>query len=377
MLPIVRGLRARGVEPLLAVPDPDQALRLFGAEAPRVVRTVPLPLANGAPREFNSHADILLQGGFADVAALSAAVDGWRALYRQERIECVVLDYAPVAQLAAWLMGLRMVTKSSAFAAPPVPLPALLPATPHIANLLEASERELLGCVNQLVSTSGRPPLDSLAPWLLSSRLFLTGISQLSLFDVTPDGGYLGPLGSLPATETVDWPDSGQTRVLCYLRWSRHTPALIQSLDRADRELVCAIPQAPEQWVQGLPRKRVRVFRSPIALLPLMRAADVIVSHASAGVACEALIAGKPQLFIPLDREKLLIAQRLTRMKVALTMPPGEPAAPASLSLQRLLDDPAFASRAKAESDRMRPEEWAMSLDRLVATCAGTNHPLD
>jgi UDP:flavonoid glycosyltransferase YjiC (YdhE family) len=372
MLPIIRGLRARGVEPLVAVPDPDQAQRLFGTEAPRIVRTVPLPLANGTPRDFNSHADIFLQGGFANGEALSAAVDGWRTFYREERIESVVLDYAPVAQLAAWLAGLRMVTASSAFATPPVPLPAFVPVTPRIASLVEASERELLQCVNHVITRDGRPALDSLAPWLLSSKRFFTAIPQLSVFDETPEGGFLGPIGSLPATEAVDWPDSGRARVLCYLRWSRHTPALIKSLDRADRELVCAIPQAPEQWVRGLPRKRVRVFRTPIALSPLMRAADVIVSHASAGVACEALIAGKPQLFIPLDREKVLIAQRLTQMKVALTLPPSGPAA---MSLQRLLEDSAFASTAKRDSDGMRPEEWAMSLDRLVGTCAGTSHP--
>ncbi|HEV7610185.1 MAG TPA: nucleotide disphospho-sugar-binding domain-containing protein [Steroidobacteraceae bacterium] len=373
MLPIIRALRARGVEPLVAVPDPERALRLFGAEAPRMIRAIPLPLANGTLRAFNSHADIFLQGGFANVTTLSVAVDGWRALYRDERIECVVLDYAPVAQLAAWLMGLRMVTRSSAFAAPPVPLPAFLPVTPRIAGLIEASERELLHCVNHLVTRDGRPALESLAPWLLSSKRFFSGTAQLSVFDVAPEGGYLGPLGALPGTETAEWPDSGRARVLCYLRWSPRTPALIEALDRADRELVCAIPQAPGQWAQGLPRERVRVFTAPVDLQRLIRTANVIVSHASAGVACEALIAGKPQLFIPLDREKMLIAQRLTQLKVALMLPPGAPAAQASLSMQRLLDDSGFTLAAKKISHELRPEEWAMSLDRLVGTCADSN----
>jgi hypothetical protein len=41
-----------------------------------------------------------------------------------------------------------------------------------------------------------------------------------------------------------------------------------------------------------------------------MHAADVIVSHASGGVACEGLIAGKPQLFTPFDREKSAAIRR-------------------------------------------------------------------
>jgi Erythromycin biosynthesis protein CIII-like, C-terminal domain len=371
MPPIFRGLRARGIEPLVAVPDPTQAQRLFGAESPRMIRSVPLPLANNTPRSVHSHADILLSAGFSNVAALSAAVDGWQALFRDERIDCVVLDYAPVAQLAAWLMGLRMVTVSSAFAAPPVPLPALWPMTPALAPLLEASERELLGCVNQVITKSGHAPIDGLGPWLLSSTRFFTSIPQLSVFDVTPEGGYLGRIGSLQFTESVDWLEGSRRRVLCYLRWSPHTPLLIKSLDRADRQMLCAIPNAPEAWVRGLPSKRMRVFGKPVDLAPLMRDADLIVSHASAGVACEALIAGKPQLFIPIDREKLLIAQRLIRSKVALMLPPSRPASMAPASVQRLLDDAAFASAAKASAATLQPEQWTLTLERLLSTIAG------
>ena len=366
MLPIIRGLRARGVEPLVAVPDPEKAKAIFGAESSRLIRAVPLPLTSGPHRNVHSHADILLQGGFANLAALSAAVDGWRAIYREERIDTVVLDYAPVAQLAAWLMGLRMLTASSAFASPPVPLPALRAMTPQSASLMEASERELLACINHVVTAAGRAPIDSLAPWLHTPERYLHGIAQLNFFDFEPQGGYLGPLGAQLAHETVDWPASGRRRVLCYLRWSRQTPALIKSLDRADRELLCAIPQAPAPWVQSLPKVRVRVFSAPIALQPLMRTADVIVSHASGGVACEALIAGRPQLLIPFDREKMLISQRLTQLKVGLMLPPSRPASQASASVQRLLDDAAFGAAAKKVSASLKPEDWTSSLNQLV-----------
>ena len=367
MLPIIRGLRARGVDPLVAVPDPERARLIFGADTPRLICSVPLPLVPGPHRQFNSLADILLQGGFANVTALSTAVDGWRALYRDERIDTVLLDFAPVAQLAAWLMELRMVSASVVFAVPPIPLPAIRPVTPQSAPRLEASERELLECTNRVITRAGRAPIDTLATWLHAPKRFLYGIAQTNVFDFEPDGGYLGPIGALPAKETVDWPDSGRKRVLCYLRWTRHTPALIKSLDRADREMFCAIPQAPASWAQGLPKKRVRVYSTPVALQPLMCAADVIVSHASGGVACEGLIAGKPQLFIPFDREKMLISERLTKMKVSLTLPPSRPASQASLSVQKLLDDAEFTKAAKSISQTLRPEAWNEALELIVS----------
>jgi UDP:flavonoid glycosyltransferase YjiC (YdhE family) len=369
MLPVIRHLRECGVEPVYAVPDPEIARKYLGAEAPRLIRAVPRPRPEPSRRAPASFADILLDGGFRDREALATTVDAWKAIYREERVEAVLLDYAPMAQLAAWLLGLRMVSSAVSFALPPVPIPPFRRGAAD-KEAAESSERELLASVNFVCALAGRASINSLAPWLHAPTRFITGIPQVNVYDFEPDGGYLGPIGELAGAQTADWPEKGRRRVLCYLKWSRELPAFIKSIDDAERAMVCVVPNAPEDWLRSVPASRIRIFNKPVAMQPLIQEAEVVVSNASNGIACEALIAGKPQLLMPIDQEKALIAARLVGLKAALSLAEKRPAAQSSSYLERLLDDSTFEANAKKISTEQRPKDWKGSLARLGAALA-------
>jgi hypothetical protein len=366
MLPVIRHLRECGVDPVYAVPDPEIAQKYLGAEAPRLIRAVPRPRPEPSRRAPASFADILLDGGFRDREALATAVEAWRAIYREERVEAVLLDYAPMAQLAAWLMGLRMVSSAVSFALPPVPMPRFRRGTAD-EEAAENSERDLLASVNFVGARAGRASIDNLAPWLHAPTRFITGISQVNVYGFEPDGGYLGPIGELAGAQTVDWPDKGRRRVLCYLKWSRELPAFIKSIDDAEHSMICVVPNAPDDWLRSVPASRIRIFNKPVGMQPLIRDAEVVISNASNGIACEALVAGKPQLLVPIDQEKALIAARLVGLKVALSLAEKRPAAQSSSYLERLLDDSTFAANAKTVSAELRPKDWEGSLATLGA----------
>lgn len=371
MLPIIRGLRAKGVEPLVAVPDPDKARAIFGAEAPRLIRSVPLARKKAARAPIYSFADILLQGGFADAAAVRKSVEEWQAIYRAERIETVLLDYAPVAQLAAWLMALRMITWTIAFANPPVPFPWIDPDTSESPELLAQSESRLLGCINEVSQRLGHQPIDTLTSWLQAPKRFTTGIAETNVFDFEPTYGYLGPLGRLSTLSTLDWPQTGRTRVLCYLRWTSNTPKIVAALTSPDREFACVIPGAPQSWVATARRTRITATNEVVDLGALMSTADVVVSHGSGGLACEALLKGKPQLLIPIDLEKNLIARRLESQQVAKCLLGVRVLAEGSKTLNALSNAAAFRTASQQIGLNSRPDIWTASLAQLLQQAIG------
>jgi hypothetical protein len=370
VLPVLERLRAKGIDPIVAVPNPEAAGALFGARAPRLVPIIPLPSARDTRHPINSFADILLQSGFGRVSTLHAATLAWQELFRRERIEMVLLDYAPVAQLAAWLMDLPMITWTTVFANPPIPLPSIRPWDAVPARSLAASENRLLGCVNAIVRGAGRKPIGSLADWLHAPLRFAIGTEHTNVFGFEPVG-YLGPLANLPAPAPPAWPKSGRARVLCYLRWSRGIPNIINALAAPDRELVCVISRAPASWANAARKSPVQVVTSPVGLRPLIRAADVVVSHGSGNLACEALVAGKPQLMFPFDPEKALIARRLGGLEAAIALRPGRSIADAKLALHKLLVQSKFAQAAKSIAAAYRPEDWSASMERLIDSAVG------
>jgi len=371
MLQFIRGLRAKGVEPLVAVPDPVKARAVFGAEAPRLLRCVPLVRKRTARGPVYSFADILLQGGFSDAAGVCEAVEGWQAIFRAERINTVLLDYAPVAQLAAWLMELKMITRTFVFANPPVPFPWIDSDTPESPQLLARSESQLLGCINQVTQQFGRKPIDTLATWLHAPMRFTTGIPQTNVFDFEPEYGYLGPLGGLGMLSPFEWPMSSRTRVLCYLRWMPKTPKIVAALSSAERDIACVVLDAPVSWLETARRAGMSATNKVVDLEKLMTTADVVVSHGSGRVACEALLKGKPQLMIPIDLEKMLTARRMETLKVGKCLAGPRAAAEVSETLGLLTKNETYSAAAKALVAKLRPEDWSASLEHLVNETAG------
>jgi UDP:flavonoid glycosyltransferase YjiC (YdhE family) len=113
------------------------------------------------------------------------------------------------------------------------------------------------------------------------------------------------------------------------------------------------------------------VITQPVAFRPLIDAAHLVVSHGSFNLSCEALMAGKPQLFFPFDPEKALVARCLGKLGVSLALRPGRTVSDAKRVMSRLLTEPGFDQAAQAIAALQRPAEWRESLDRLVNAALG------
>jgi UDP:flavonoid glycosyltransferase YjiC (YdhE family) len=82
------------------------------------------------------------------------------------------------------------------------------------------------------------------------------------------------------------------------------------------------------------------------------------VQQCGIGTLAQALRAGRPTLAVPFAHDQPDNAWRATRLGVARTIPAQRySAGRAGRELGRLLDDPAYAARARAVADQVRKED--------------------
>ena len=85
----------------------------------------------------------------------------------------------------------------------------------------------------------------------------------------------------------------------------------MKGLGELDAEVIVAAPGLAPAQAQAASRPGLRVVAGPVKLDAMLGEASLCVSHAGAGLAARALVAGVPMALLPLQLEQVLIAQRL------------------------------------------------------------------
>jgi UDP:flavonoid glycosyltransferase YjiC (YdhE family) len=125
-----------------------------------------------------------------------------------------------------------------------------------------------------------------------------------------------------------------------------------------------------DQLPARLPRGVRHFDYAPLSQV-LPRAA-ALVSHGGVGTISQALVAGVPQLVMPLGFDQFDNAARLGRLGVAATLLPRSFEGPAvAHQLARLLESPAAAGACRATAVRLRKDEWEEAACRAVEELAG------
>ncbi|MFM8988733.1 MAG: glycosyltransferase [Alphaproteobacteria bacterium] len=121
LMPLAARLEREGHDPVLAVRDPAQALRVEGARRLPVLQApyaVPRG-ARGAGFHARSFADILSVIGYEDEERLRAMLRAWRDLARLVRPVLAIGDFSPTLALALRGTGVPVMLVGSGFALPP------------------------------------------------------------------------------------------------------------------------------------------------------------------------------------------------------------------------------------------------------------------
>ena len=324
LLALAEELRTQGAEVVWALPahQPQsmEAVQLAGWAAVWAPSTAP-STARAAPQSF---ADILSRFGFADEAVLVGQVQAWLDRMETLRIDRVLLDYAPAAQLAAHLAAIPAAQVTNGFDAPPAHCPTF--GLSLRGPFIEQRNARVVAAVTDTIAAVGRRLVGKsgvgLQAMLEHPTRWLDCIPETDPYgaDDRParSGIFIGPQGQPANAVHADWPEGPGPRVLAYLRGRSMPRLVLPALADYGAAVLCAWPDASDADIQEFSRARTRVIRAPIPLSTLLPKADLVVNYGSTGFVCQALMNGKAQLILPADAEKWLVARRVQALRAGV-----------------------------------------------------------
>ena len=352
MLALAEQIEQAGDEPVWALPA-------HAMESPQLKHIrhrrvkVPYPVVVSDKVELHSYASILFNLGFGNPAGTAQAVGAWRELYEQVRPHRMVLDTAPMAQLAAYLYRWPAIRISNGFDSPPARCPSfgIGMRGPYIDRLnaqhVSAVGTALGRVAEKLgVAASGM----SLDGYLTYPRRYFDCIPQTDPYGERDDVTYVGPLNRLAGCEAPQWPERrGGPTVFAYLRGAPMTQPLLEALARIEASVLCVVGGHPID-VPAAMAGRIHVSRRPVLLDEAVRQADLVVSYAPLGLLTHARLHGKPQLLMPSDLEKTLGARRLQASRAAVVVQRAQALGDALST--------ALAARISPVNGQPPPKDW-------------------
>jgi hypothetical protein len=307
----------------------------------------------------DSFADVLLSVGFDDPRSLARSVQGWLQILEQVQPECVLLDYAPTAQLAAQLVGLRAFQLTNGFDAPPSHCPPY--ADVRADSVLGQRNAERVQRVSANIARVAQSlpgaPASSLQAILKHPRKIFECIPEADPYGARANALWVGPLGAHLDAVDVPWPESWlcRRRVFAQMRTMGGATELLDELLLTDAVTLCVWRDAPPEVMARYRNTSVRVLRHPVRLERVLPEADAVVNQGSTALVCQTLLAGKPQLIVPSDFEKLTVARRVAQSGAASLWNPTKVGA--HEAVRQLLHTPTHAEAARSIAQRY-PAHW-------------------
>ncbi len=368
---LARHLQARGWDCVWAVSNLDAATRYLAVDGPEAIAHLyQAPLAQQAPQhpvdvQLN-YASTLFSCGYDEPLTLAVRLKAWCTLMQQTGCTRVIANHAPSAVLAARVLGVPSAITGTGFSVPPAltPFPPYLPdANPAVVR---DNEHKVTGVINQALATLGAAALPHMQALFDRSVAGLFTYPETDHYGTLRSEGHLG-LHDLSEGAPVQWGAAREPRVFAMLNPSAGTPALLQALAALSAQVVVKLRGIKPASLSALQRPGWVVTEQAVSLRQAAETCDLFIGHGAHGATVEALLAGKRLLLLPDQRERLMLAQRLSVTGMATHQSIADVAAYGA-TLRRLLDDPvppaavAFSARHAQQQRQRILNDWCDAL---------------
>ena len=321
----------------------------------------------------HTFADVMRLFGYHQVPNLEAATRTWLELLQDVRPHTIVADFAPTLRLAARTQTPTVVL-GNGYTVPPAGrlLAPMRPWESAVPPESRIHEFMLLAAANRVCVVLKRPCVDFFSDLFQGERTFVSTLPEFDPYGRLRSDAPLWPFN----VPDMPPPDASAPRqgpaVFCYMQ-SDH-PALDVVLDA-----LATLPVQSAVYVGGADPARiaekcgpgVSVYTAPADFRSVLPHTSALVHHGGLGTAYAGLMAGVPQIVLPVNLEHLITARGLDQFQVAVRIPTSPPpSAPALADLiEATLRDPARAEASRRAATDLRSRRDNRSLDAIVAAC--------
>ncbi|MEP9347985.1 hypothetical protein ABLE88_03440 [Xanthobacter sp. KR7-225] len=358
-------LRAAGHEVVAACSRPYFSAPLVEAGIPVIAAPETTPPDYRTIPASATLTDSLAQAGLLDPRAMQRSLAGWRAILDRVRPDLVVLDYAPMATLAARNRALRIQT-GVGFCLPPQELTAF----PLLHTLMPplARDEDMLAAVNRALAAEGSDGIDRVGALFEGNDAFVTTFPLLDPYADLRQRPADGPLMTEPMRERR----ADAAGIFAYLNGDGLArPGVLAALCVLGPMLEIYPPGATPACLAALRAAGARVYGEPQRLSVVLARTRLVLHQGNAGIAADALAAGVPQYVLCQHVEHYLNGEAIAAAGVARSRPLFDPRyVPDPTDILAFAEDQDAAHVALAAGRIHRALlEQRPPLEHLVARC--------
>ncbi len=267
-----------------------------------------------------SYADIIARCGYDSKESLLPLVQQWRQQFRDCNTELIIADHSPTALLAARTLKLPATLFGNGFFAPPAeqPLPSLTPWLDTQPEFLKHIEDNVLSIINSILRHFDVARLDYLYQLFEVNENFLCTLPELDHYSNRKPDAYWGPRFNITSGESAHWPESQKSNIFVYTN-SNYTllQNLLTSFEKVDANFLVHCSGMDEETINRYTTNNTRFSANPIQLQSIANKADLVICHAGHGTVAASLLMGIPLVLLPTQLEQLMIATKLSHLKLA------------------------------------------------------------
>ncbi len=267
-----------------------------------------------------SYADIISRCGYDCEESLLPLVRQWRQQFQDCKTELLIADHSPTALLAARTLNLPAATLGAGFFSPPLeyPMPSLTPWLNTQPFFLKSIEDDVLNVINGVLSQFDAPGLDYLYQLFEVDENFLCTFPELDHYDRRSSDDFWGPQFDVSNGVAALWPGNYQRNIFVY---TMHHYSFLQrflvSFGEVEANFLVHCAGMSAETANQYTQKNICFSPDPVQLKSIENRADLVICHAGHGTVAASLLMGIPLLLLPTQLEQLLLANKLSALKLS------------------------------------------------------------
>lgn len=364
---LVDSLTKKGHEVTFVLKDLTRAELVFGGRGIRYVqapvRTFPV---KDPIRPTFTYAHILHNIGFNDLGALSGMVNGWRNLFELLQPDLIFFDHSPTALLASRAFDVKRITIGLGFFSPPdvYPLPNMRYWQKVDIDKLRQDEDRIIGMINQLLERLHLERIDCLAELFRVHATVLRTFKELDHYQDRKNTRYWGVWTGISGHQP-EWPPGRGKRIFAYLKPSPVLPALLATLKQLGAPTLIYGDQIPPTLIQKFNTPSIHFASKPQDMEKISMQCDLAILNATHATTARLLLAGKPQLLLPLTLEQDLMARNVENLGAGINMAVRH-RAKTGYMLEAILASESYSNAARDFSRRYADFNPHQQIDELT-----------
>ena len=311
--------------------------------------------------------------GLGDADVLGAVAAHWDGIIARHRPNLIIADAAPALRVAA-AGRVPMVVIGSGYTVPPPgqPLPLIRPEEsekPEAARVLEA---RMLGGLNAVRIARGDIPFAHFADAFAGDDTFVCTLPDFDPYAAHRTAPQIWPYVQPLLAPGPPVAERDSAALFAYLP-AEHAmlKPVLEALGATSGHPQVFVSGADPLWVAARCRPNVVIHRRPADFAAVLPRCRVLIHHGGLATASAGLMAGTPQLALPLQLEHIITATAVCRAGAGIAIGGASrpDAAQLGAAIEAIRREPAYADAAAAAATRLALEARPEAVLDIVAAC--------